>query len=101
MLAVLRQRFPEREWQFSGNGGFGTHPLARLCRRHRRCLTLASKFYAARWSTETTFQEMRTYRGLEATHGNTQNTVRQTAPCLFGLYSVVALYYAALPSRGL
>lgn len=207
MLAVLMHWFPERKWQFVGDGGFGTHPLAHFCHRHRKRLTLVSKFYpdanlygappprtkksgrprkrgkrlltpqetvsktrkfkrltvswygggrrrvevahgqghwykageglipilwvyvrdltgthrdeylfttevtlspkrvielyTSRWSIETTFQEMRAYLGLETTRGRTQNTVLRTAPCLFGLYSVVALCYAALPRRGL
>jgi hypothetical protein len=207
MLAVLIHWFPDRKWQFVGDGGFGTHPLAHFCHRHRKRLTLVSKFYpdanlydappprrkqigrprkrgkklpspqevvsktkkfkrltvswygggerrvevahgtghwfkggvglvpilwvyvrdltgthrdeyffttdlklslkrvieayTARWSIETTFQEMRAYLGLETTRGRTENTVLRMAPCLFGLYSVVALCYAALPQRGL
>jgi hypothetical protein len=52
--------------------------------------------YTARWNIETTFQEMRAYLGLETTRGRTKNTVLRAAPCLFGLYSVVALLYATL-----
>jgi hypothetical protein len=51
-----------------------------------------------RWNIETTFQEMRAYLGLETTRGRSKNTVLRAAPCLFGLYSVVALLYAALPA---
>jgi len=51
-----------------------------------------------RWSIETTFQELRAYLGLETTRGWTERTVLRAAPCLFGLYSVVALLYAALPA---
>jgi hypothetical protein len=53
--------------------------------------------YTGRWSIETTFQEMRAYLGLETTRGRTEKTVLRAAPCLFGLYSVVALLYAQLP----
>ena len=55
--------------------------------------------YTGRWNIETTFQEMRAYLGLETTRGRTKNTVLRAAPCLFGLYSVVALLYAALPAE--
>jgi len=55
--------------------------------------------FTGRWSIETTFQETRDYLGLETTRGWTKNTVLRAAPCLFGLYSVVALLYAQLPSR--
>jgi hypothetical protein len=54
--------------------------------------------YTGRWSIETTFQEMRAHLGLETTRGRTQNTVLRVAPCLFGLYSVVALLFARLPA---
>lgn len=55
--------------------------------------------YTARWSIETTFQEMRAYLGLESTRGRTQATVLRAAPCLFGLFSVVVVLYAMLPAR--
>jgi hypothetical protein len=54
--------------------------------------------FTGRWSIETTFQEMRAHLGLETTRGRTENTVLRVAPCLFGLYSVVALLYAQLPA---
>jgi hypothetical protein len=53
--------------------------------------------YTGRWNIETTFQELRAHLGLETTRGWCRNTVLRAAPCLFGLYSVVALLYAALP----
>jgi DDE superfamily endonuclease len=55
--------------------------------------------YTGRWSIETTFQEMRAYLGLETTRGRCAPTVLRVAPCLFGLYSVVALLYTQLPKR--
>ncbi|MFH0981549.1 MAG: transposase [Planctomycetota bacterium] len=205
LLAVFLHWFPLRTFVFAGDGGFGTHELARLAHRHRTRLTLVSRFYpdanlyapppvarsrlkgrprkkgrklaapadvvkrssrsrltvawygggtrrvevvsctghwykngeglvplrwvfvhdctgthrddyffttdlamtprmiietfTGRWNIETTFQEMRDYLGLETTRGRTENTVLRAAPCLFGLYSVVALLYAQLPAR--
>ena len=55
--------------------------------------------YTGRWNIETTFQEMRSYIGLETTRGWSRNTVLRVAPCLFGLYTVVAYLYAELPSK--
>jgi hypothetical protein len=55
--------------------------------------------FTGRWSIEVTFQELRAYLGLETTRGWTEKTVLRAAPCLFGLYSVVALAYAALPKH--
>jgi hypothetical protein len=53
--------------------------------------------YTARWNIETTFQELRSHLGLETTRGWCRKTVLRAAPCLFGLYSVVAVWFAALP----
>ena len=204
LLAVLIRWFPQRTFVFAGDGGFGTHELARFAHRHGSRLTLVSRFYpdanlyapppvvrgkrngrprkkgrklpapqevvkrsarsrltvawygggtrrvdvvsgvghwfkngeglvpirwvfvhdcdgthrdeyffttevemtpkhivetfTGRWSIETTFQEMRAYLGLETTRGWTEKTVLRAAPCLFGLFSVIALLYAELPS---
>ena len=57
------------------------------------------EYYTGRWNIETTFQELRSYLRLEKTRGWTEKTVLRTAPCLFGLYAVIALWYAELPSR--
>jgi hypothetical protein len=207
LLAVLIHWSPGRRFVFAGDGGYGTHALARFAHRHRRHLTLVSRFYpdaqlyepapevvgkrpahrprkkgeksptpqevvsttgrttldvswygggrrdievvsdsghwlksgkglvpvrwafvhdvtgthrddyffstdaeltpksivetfTGRWSIETTFQEMRPYLGLETTRGRTEPTVLRVVPCLFGLYSVVALVYERLRSRG-
>jgi hypothetical protein len=53
--------------------------------------------YCGRWNLETTFQEVRCHLGLETTRGRCRRTVLRAAPCLFGLYSVVALLYHGLP----
>jgi hypothetical protein len=55
--------------------------------------------YTGRWNIETTFQELRSYLGLETTRGWSRATVLRVAPCLFGLYTVVALLYVELPAR--
>ena len=205
LLAVLIHWFPDRQFVFAGDGGYGTHALARFAHRHQRHLGLVSLFYpdanlydpppevvgkrngrprkkgdkrpapeavvaatsgrtalnvswygggrrdvdvirgtgqwykrgkglvpvlwvfvrdrtgthrdsylfstdlaltaaqvietyTGRWSIETTFQELRAYLGLETTRGWKERTVLRAAPCLFGLYSVVALLYRRLPA---
>jgi hypothetical protein len=55
--------------------------------------------YTGRWDIETTFQEARSELHLETTRGRSRATVLRATPCLFGLYSVVALLYAGLPRR--
>jgi hypothetical protein len=54
--------------------------------------------YTGRWNLETTFQECRSCLGLETTRGWCRATVLRAAPCLFGLYSVVATLYHLLPA---
>src|SRR5262249_44885927 len=46
LLAVLIHWFPDRQFVFAGDGGYGTHALARFAARHRRHLVLVSLFYA-------------------------------------------------------
>jgi hypothetical protein len=53
--------------------------------------------YTSRWNIETTFEELRSHLGLETTRGWPRSTVLRAAPCLFGLYSVVAVLYRTLP----
>ena len=45
LLARLVRWFPARQFIFVGDTGYGTSETARLCRKHRRHLTLVSKFY--------------------------------------------------------
>jgi uncharacterized protein YerC len=46
MLKVLLRWFPERHFVFAGDGGYGTHELARTAAKRPRRLTLVSRFYA-------------------------------------------------------
>jgi hypothetical protein len=55
--------------------------------------------FTGRWAIEVMFQEVRHYIGLESTRGWCQQTVLRAEPCLFGLYTLVALWYAALPQQ--
>jgi hypothetical protein len=199
---LLLARLPGRSFVFVGDSGFGTHEVARFCRRHRARLTLVSKLhpdanlfeppppytgkgrprvkgralpkprevaataapqaltvgwyggggrraevaggaggwyksgrglvpirwafvrdvtgthrdeyfystdpslrpaaiiarYTGRWNIETTCQELRSHLGPETTRGWCRSTVLRAAPCLFGLYTAVAVLYAALPA---
>jgi hypothetical protein len=52
-----------------------------------------------RWNIETTFQEARSYLGLETTRGRVRNTVLRAEPSLLALYTLVVWLYAELPLR--
>jgi DDE superfamily endonuclease len=45
LLARLMRWFPERQFIFVGDSGYGPRETARFCRKHHRHLTLVSKFY--------------------------------------------------------
>jgi hypothetical protein len=55
--------------------------------------------YTGRWNIETTFQEARSYLGLETTRGRVRNTVLRAEPSLLVLYTLVVWLYAELPLR--
>lgn len=61
--------------------------------------TRVSETYTGRWNLETTVPGMRSYLGWETTRGWTERTVLRVAPCLFGLYTVVAVLYVPMPTR--
>jgi hypothetical protein len=53
--------------------------------------------YTGRWAIEVMFEEVREHLGLESTRGWTAQTILRAEPCLFGLYTLVALWFADLP----
>lgn len=55
--------------------------------------------YTGRWNIETTFQEARSELHVQTTRGWRRSTVLRVVPCVFGLYSIVAMLYAALPKE--
>jgi hypothetical protein len=55
--------------------------------------------YTGRWNIETTFQEARSYLGLETTRGRVRNTVLRAEPSLLALYTLVVWLYGGLPVR--
>lgn len=45
LMATLIHWFPQRKFILVGDGGYASHELARFCHRHRRHLTLISRFH--------------------------------------------------------
>jgi hypothetical protein len=66
---------------------------------HDRPRTVVQQFIN-RWTIETTFEESRTHLGLETQRQWSDRAIERTTPCLFGLYSVVALLAQALHPDG-
>lgn len=46
LLALLMRWFPQRRFAFAGDNAYGTHQMCRFAYRHRRQLSLVSKFIA-------------------------------------------------------
>ena len=44
LLACLMHWFPEKKFRFAGDAAYGTHEMARFAYRHRKRLSLTSKF---------------------------------------------------------
>lgn len=53
--------------------------------------------YTSRWTIEVTFEEAKSHLGLGSTRGWCQQTIERAEPCLFGLFSLVALWFSHLP----
>jgi hypothetical protein len=49
--------------------------------------------YTGRWSIEVTFQEAKQHLGLATPRNRTAASVLRTAPCLLGLFSVIAVLF--------
>lgn len=55
--------------------------------------------YGRRWNLETTFEELRSYGGLQTTRGRCKKTIERAEPMLFGLYTVVACLFTLMPEE--
>lgn len=53
-----------------------------------------------RWSIEVTFEETRAHLGIETQRQWSDLAIERSTPCLFGLYSLVALVGRALHPTG-
>jgi hypothetical protein len=64
------------------------------------CLTPKAiiEAYTGRWAIEVMFEEVREHLGLETTRGWCAQTILRAEPCLFGLYTLVALWFSELPA---
>lgn len=56
--------------------------------------------YMKRWALEVTFEESRAHLGIETQRQWSDAAIERTTPCLFGLYSLVALFAHALHPDG-
>lgn len=53
--------------------------------------------YTDRWAIEVMFEETREHVGIETTRGRFAQTILRAEPRLFGLYTLITLWFAELP----
>jgi hypothetical protein len=56
--------------------------------------------FVKRWTIEVTFEESRAHLGIETQRQWSDKAIERTTPCLFGLYSLIALFANALYPDG-
>lgn len=64
---------------------------ALLCTRQAAWPEQIVEWYLRRWQVEVTFAESRRHLGIETQRQWSDKAIKRTTPCLFGLYSLVAL----------
>lgn len=57
--------------------------------------------YVQRWSLEVTFEEVRAHLGLETCRNWAEKSIRRSLPCLFGLFSLITIWYSRVCLEGL
>lgn len=98
--AALRHRagqppLPVR-WVLVRDPAGGRKPFALCCTDPGACPLQALAYYLGRWNVEVTFEELRAWLGAETQRGWCLLTTQRATPCLFGLFSIVALSAQAL-----
>jgi hypothetical protein len=71
-------------------------PFALFCTDPTVPMLQIVAWYLSRWNIEVTFEEVRTYLGLETQRQWSMLAINRTTPCLLGLFSLVVLLAQAL-----
>jgi hypothetical protein len=74
-------------------------PQALLCTDPTQNPLQIIRWFILRWQVEVTFQEARAHLGVETQRQWSDRAVARTTPCLFGLFSIVALLATQLSQR--
>jgi len=70
-----------------------------LCTKQRAEAKQIVEWYLRRWQVEVTFEESRRHLGIETNRQFSDKAIKRTTPCLFGMFSLVAMMAQEL-SRG-
>jgi hypothetical protein len=66
-------------------------PQAFFCSEPQVPATQITAWFIARWNIEVTFEKLRAHLGFETQRQWSDKAIERTAPCLFGLFSLVVL----------
>ncbi|MEO5951683.1 MAG: transposase [Chloroflexia bacterium] len=75
-------------------------PRAYLCTDQSLSAVEVVSLFIKRWTIEVTFEESRAHMGVETQRQWSDLAIERSTPCLLGLYSLVALFGAALHPEG-
>ncbi len=73
---------------------------ALLCTKREATPRRIVEWFIKRWQTEVTFEESRRHLGIETNRQWSDTAIQRTTPCLFGLFSVVAMVAQKLERTG-
>jgi len=76
-------------------------PAAFFCSNTRASAKQVIVWFCLRWNIEITFEELRACLGFETQREWSERAIERTTPCLFGLFSLVALMTKALHPENL
>ena len=79
-------------------GKFETQAL--LCTNREAAPRRIVQWFVKRWQVEVTFAEARRHLGVETNRQWSDKAIARTTPCLFGLFSLVAMFAAELEKTG-
>jgi hypothetical protein len=73
---------------------------ALLCTNREAAPRKIVEWFIKRWQVEVTFEETRRHLGIETNRQWSNKAIARTTPCLFGLFSLVAIVAQELEQKG-
>jgi hypothetical protein len=75
-------------------------PRAYFCTEQSQSAVEVVSLFIKRWTIEVTFEESRAHLGVETQRQWSDLAIERSTPCLLGMFSLVALFGAALHPQG-
>ncbi len=71
-----------------------------LCTKQETAPQQIVEWFIRRWQVEVTFEESRRHLGIETNRQWSDKAIKRTTPCLFGLFSLIAMMAEELSNSG-